>query len=111
KNVEPIAQLPEFNGTVIYRCEPVLQFSPFTNKAHQLQERGKLYASETFLQDLGLQEGDKVNIQKDDITIAAEVALDDKIGSGAYIGTFDPTLGSERLFDGYRFTQVTIQKV
>jgi NADH-quinone oxidoreductase subunit G len=111
KNVEPIAELPEFNGTVIYRCEPVLQFSPFTKKAHQLQEKGKLYASETFLKELGLEEGDKVNIQKDNITIAAEVALDDKIGSGAYIGTFDPSLESEKLFDGYRFSEVTIQKV
>jgi NADH-quinone oxidoreductase subunit G len=111
KSVEPIADLPEFNGTVVYRCEPVLQFSPFTNKAHQLHEKGKLYASETFMQDLGLAAGDKVDIQKDDITIRAEVALDDKIASGAYIGTFDPSLGAERLFDGYRFAQVTIKKV
>ncbi|NPA64113.1 MAG: ferredoxin, partial [Epsilonproteobacteria bacterium] len=106
------ADLPEFNGTVIYRCEPVLQFSPFTNKAHQLRQRGKLYASETFMQDLGLAEGDKVKIQKDNITITTEVELDDKIASGAYIGTFDPELGAERLFgDGYRFVEVTIEKV
>ncbi len=111
KSVEPVAELPEFNGTVIYRCEPVLQFSPFTNKAHQLREVGKLYASETFMKDLGLEEGDKVNIQKDDITINTMVTLDDKIGSGAYIGTFDPTLESEKLFDGYRFSEVTITKV
>ncbi len=111
KNIEPIAELPEFNGTVIYRCEPVLQFSPFTNKAHQLQESGKLYASETFLEEFGLQEGDKVNIQKDDITITVEVALDDKIASGAYIGTFDRDVATESLFEGYRFTEVLLQKV
>ena len=111
KNIEPIAELPEFNGTVIYRCEPVLQFSPFTNKAHQLQERAKLYASETFLEEFGLQVGDKVNIQKDDITITVEVALDDKIGSGAYIGTFDKNVAAASLFEGYRFTEVLLQKV
>jgi len=111
KNIEPIAQLPEFNGTVIYRCEPVLQFSPFTNKAHQLASKGKLYASETFLKEMGLEEGNKVNIQKDDITITVEVELDDKIGSGAYIGTFDPSVGAESLFEGYRFTEVKLQKV
>ncbi|BAF69409.1 NADH-quinone oxidoreductase subunit G [Nitratiruptor sp. SB155-2] len=111
KNVEPIAELPEFNGTVIYRCEPVLQFSPFTNKAHQLTESAKLYASETFLNELGLQEGDKVNIQKDDTNITVEVALDDKIGSGAYIGTFDKNIDISPLFAGYRFSEVQIQKV
>jgi len=111
KNIEPIAELPEFNGTVIYRCEPVLQFSPFTNKAHQLRSKGKLYASETFLKEMDLEEGNKVNIQKDDITITVEVELDDKIGSGAYIGTFDPSIDTESLFDGYRFTEVKLQKV
>ncbi|BCD61490.1 NADH-quinone oxidoreductase subunit G [Nitratiruptor sp. YY08-26] len=111
KNAESIEELPEFNGTVIYRCEPVLQFSPFTNKAHQLQEHGKLYASETFLDEFDLKEGDKVNIQKDDITITVEVALDDKIGSGAYIGTFDKSIDIAPLFKGYRFTEVKLQKV
>ncbi len=111
KNVEPIAELPEFNGTVVYRCEPVLQFSPFTNKAHQLASTGKLYASETFMQELGLSEGDKVNIKKDNTNITVEVELDDKIGSGAYLGTFDPNLDVSGLFEGYRFAEVTIQKV
>ena len=37
--------------------------------------------------------------------------MDDKIGSGAYLGTFDKALGVESLFDGYRFTQVQLQKV
>ncbi|BCD67431.1 NADH-quinone oxidoreductase subunit G [Nitratiruptor sp. YY09-18] len=111
KNIEPIAELPEFNGTVVYRCEPVLQFSPFTNKAHQLTEHAKLYASETFMQENGLQEGDKVNIKRDDINITLEVALDDKIGSGAYIGTFDKSIDVEPFQKGYRFKEVTIQKV
>ena len=76
-----------------------------------MQESGKLYASETFLKEFGLQEGDKVNIQKDDITITVEVALDDKIASGAYIGTFDNNVAAASLFDGYRFTEVLLQKV
>ncbi|NPA63716.1 MAG: ferredoxin, partial [Epsilonproteobacteria bacterium] len=105
------ADLEEFNGTVVYRCEPVLQFSPFTNKAHQLREKAKLYASETFLNELDLKEGDKVNIQKDDINITIEVALDDKIGSGAYLGTFDKEVDVTPLFREYRFSEVNIQKV
>ncbi len=111
KNIEPIEELPEFNGTVIYRCEPVLQFSPFTNKAHQLRTKGKLYASETFLNDLGLKEGDKVNIQKDNITISIEVERDGFIASGAYLGRFDKNIDTESLFKDYRFTEVKIQKV
>ncbi|WP_281951987.1 NADH-quinone oxidoreductase subunit G [Nitrosophilus kaiyonis] len=112
EKIEEIEELPEFNGTVVYRCEPVLQFSPFTAKAHQLNENGGLYASETFLNEFELKEGDKVKIQKENNTITLEVKLDDKIGSGAYISTFDKNIESEKIFgNGYRFTQVNIKKV
>ena len=112
EKIEEIEELPEFNGTVVYRCEPVLQFSPFTAKAHQLKENGGLYASETFLNEFELKEGDKVKIQKENNTITLEVKLDDKIGSGAYISTFDKNIDSGKIFDnGYRFTEVNIKKV
>jgi len=112
EKIEEIEELPEFNGTVVYRCEPVLQFSPFTAKAHQLNENGGLYASETFLNEFELKEGDKVKIQKENNTITLEVKLDDKIGSGAYISTFDKNIDSGKIFDnGYRFTEVNIKKV
>jgi len=111
EKVEPLQEPKELKSPILYRCEPVLQFSPFTNKAHQLKEKAKLYASETFLDENNLKEGDKVKIQKDNITITLEVALDDKIGSGAYVGTFDKSVEVEPLFKEYRFTEVTIQKV
>ncbi|WP_187647831.1 NADH-quinone oxidoreductase subunit G [Nitrosophilus labii] len=112
EKVEEIEELPEFNGVVIYRCEPVLQFSPFTAKTHQLKECGGLYASETFMKEFELNEGDKVKIQKENNTITLEVKLDDKIGSGAYIPTFDKKIDAGKIFgNGYRFTEVNIEKV
>ena len=110
--INPIENLPEFNGTVIYRCEPVLQFSPFTNKAHQIKSEGKLYCSETFLQENSLEEGDKVEIQKENISITLEVVLDDKIENFAFVPTFDKKIEAQRLFaDSYRFIEVSLKKV
>ncbi len=112
EKVKEIEELPEFNGTIVYRCEPVLQFSPFTAKTHQLKEMGGLYASETFLNEFELKVGDKVKIQKENYTITLEVKLDDKIGSGAYIPTFDKNIDTNAIFGkGYRFTEVNLQKV
>ena len=112
ESIEEIEDLPEFNGTVVYRCEPVLQFSPFTAKAHQLRNKAKLYVSETFMEKFGLKERDKVEIQKENNTITLEVELDNKIESGAYISTFDKSIDTETIFnDGYRFTEVNIKVI
>ncbi|WP_200763329.1 NADH-quinone oxidoreductase subunit G [Nitrosophilus alvini] len=111
--IEEIEELPEFNGTIIYRCEPVLQFSPFTNKAHQLSEQGGLYASRAFLEEHGLEPGDKVEVAGKECEVTVMVKLDDKIdGNIAYLSTFDKNIDVEKLFAaGYRFAEANIKKV
>ena len=110
---EEIEEIESFDGVVVYRCEPVLQFSPFTNKCKQLKTNGGLYASQDFLEKFELSEGDEVSITKDDTTLKTKVILDNKIkGLIPYLPTFDKELDSFGIFkEGYRYAKVNIEKV
>jgi NADH-quinone oxidoreductase subunit G len=45
KVLEEIADLPEFNGTVVYRCNPVNQFNGYTARTSQLEKEATLWFS------------------------------------------------------------------
>lgn len=98
--------------TVVYLANPVLQFSPFSAASHQLQENGGLYVSRTSMESNGWSEGDNVRVKTSRGELSVNVIADGKIeGDIAYLPTFDTAINSEALFDGYRFTCVSIQKV
>ncbi|MCI4406306.1 MAG: NADH-quinone oxidoreductase subunit G [Sulfuricurvum sp.] len=100
------------NDKVLYLANPVLQFSPFTARAHQLQSKGGLYASASAMEASGWSEGDRVNVKTAHGDVTVTVIKDGKIeGDITYLPTFDTDINSEALFDGYRFTSVSIQKV
>ncbi|MEW5831562.1 MAG: NADH-quinone oxidoreductase subunit G [Campylobacterota bacterium] len=99
-------------GSLVYLANPVLQFSAFTARAHQLSSRGGLYASKAYMEANGLGEGDRVSLRSARGELKVSVICDGKIdGDIAYLPTFDTEINSEALFDGYRFTSVSIQKV
>ncbi len=100
-------------GEILYLGNPINQFSPFTNKAHQLKSEGALYVSSDWLEEKGLAEGDVVEVKGDGHAIEVKVELDKQIGGGiGYLPTFDRALEVAPLFkDGYRFATVSIQKV
>ena len=98
--------------TIIYLANPVRQFTPFTNKAHQLEQEGGLFASDELMKARALDEGDKVVVKTAQGSVEVKVINDNKIsGSIAYLPTFDANLDAEALFDGYRFSAATIEKV
>lgn len=100
------------DGGLVYLANPVLQFSAFTARAHQLAASGGLYVSASFMESNQLGEGDRVNVKTPYGDLFAEVVLDGKIeGNIPYLPTFDPKLNSAAVFNGYRFATVSIQKV
>ncbi len=111
--VEKIEEITQEDGVYIYRANPVLQFSPFTNRAHQLNEAGALYVSAEFLEHFGLKEGSSVVITKDEFKLVTAVKSDMQLeGLIPYLPTFDTKLSIEPLFeDGYRFTKAEIKGV
>ena len=99
-------------GDLLYLANPVLQFSPFTNAAHQLKSEGALYASQHFLEKHALESGAQVRVKTAKGEVTTVVIFDNKIeGEIAYLPTFDLNLNSEALFDGYRFESASIAKV
>ncbi len=96
----------------LYLANPVRQFSDFTAKAHQSKEKPGLHASKSYLEANGLGEGDKVKVKTAKGEVEVEVSHDHFIdGDIAYLTTFDSKLKSEALFDGYRFTTASIERV
>lgn len=96
----------------LYLANPVRQFSDFTAKAHQSKEKPGLHASKSYLDTNGISEGDKVKVSTAKGSIEVEVSHDHFIdGEIAYLTTFDSKLNSEALFDGYRFTTASVERV
>ncbi len=108
-----LEEIESFDGVVVYRCDPVLQFSKFTNKCKQLNEKGALFVSNGFLENNDFSENDIVEISNDNgEKLETVIRIDNKInGNIPYLPTFDKNLDSEILFEGgYRYAKVKIQR-
>ena len=112
RNVCPELQNKVLKGELLYRANPVLQFNEFTNKAHQLKEKGGVYLTPTLAEMKKVGEGDRVKISAGNDSLTVSVRIDDKLaGNVAYLPTFDSSIDSSKIFDGYRFREVKIEKV
>jgi len=111
--VDEISEVKELSSP-IYLANPVNQFNAFTNRAHQLNEAGSLYASSQFLEKRELKSGDMVVVEgSDGVKLTLRVEIDLMIsGDIPYLPTFDTKLNAKQFFpDGYRFADVSIKGV
>jgi NADH-quinone oxidoreductase subunit G len=112
ESVAPFDAQAAMGGSLVYQANPVLQFSAFTARAHQLRESGGLYVSPAYLAANGLVAGDRVRVKTPKGEMDVTVIVDGKIdGTVPYLPTFDSSINSDALFDGYRFATLSIQKV
>lgn len=112
ESVQPFDGKRAMNEEVLYLANPVLQFSPFTARAHQLESNGGLYVSSAYCEAKGLSEGDTVRIKSAKAEVVTKVIVDGKIGGMIpYLPTFDTNINFESLCEPYRFTGISIQKV
>ena len=112
EKMEKLSKVEKLKGDVIYLSNPINQFSPFTNKAHQLKSEAALYVSSEFLEAKKLSEGDEVEIKNKQGAVKVKVELDKQLECEIpYLGTYDRDVDSEALFEGYRFNTATIRKV
>jgi len=111
--IDALQKPQQLKEEIVYLSNPINQFSPFTNKAHQLKSDGALYVSSDWLEAKGIDEGETVEVRSGDVAIEVKVELDKQIaGDIGYLPTFDKALEVAPLFkDGYRFATVSIQKV
>jgi len=111
--LEDVAKLPEFNGTIIYRCDPVLQFGPQTYKTSKLcKEQPILYGSPQFAAVAKLKEGTLVRLSIGGIEMERVFKIDPKLkGTIALNPTFDLGLKEDLLSSIYRYSQSKIEEV
>lgn len=112
ESVQPIDIARAMKEDTLYLANPVLQFSAFTARAHQLAHTGGLYVSPAYCEAKGLSEGDNVRLKSSKGELVTTVIVDGKIdGMIPYLPTFDSNINFESLCEAYRFSGVSIQKV
>jgi NADH-quinone oxidoreductase subunit G len=108
--LEEIADLPEFNGTVVYRCNPVNQFNSYTARTEQLEKDTTLRGSAQFAAAAKIGDGDKIQIEFNTKTQERIFKLDTSLkGTVALVPAYDEAFGA--LNEQYRFEKVKIMKM
>lgn len=107
-SLEAISDLPEFNGTVIYNSNPVLQFNAYTSGAKQLEKETALRGSAQFATAAKIADGDRVEIRFGSTMVVREFKLDTTLkGTIALNPTFDSVADASR----YKFEKSKIMRV
>ncbi|MEA1918223.1 MAG: 2Fe-2S iron-sulfur cluster-binding protein [Campylobacterota bacterium] len=103
-----IAEIKEFNGSVIYAVNPISQFNPFTDKAHQIVDKAVLIGSQQFADAAKIKGGSEVNFTLNGVSITRKFQISHKLkGTVALNPTFDTMQSSAQ----YRYNQVKLERV
>lgn len=106
--LEFVEDLPEFNGTVIYHSNPVLQFNAYTNKTKLLEKDASLRGSAQFATAARISDGDQIEISFGSRTIQRVFKLDSSLkGTIALNPTFDDMVDASR----YKYEKSKIVRV
>ena len=106
--IEEIDDLPEFNGTIIYHSNPVLQFNAYTNRSKQLEKDRTLRGSAQFAAAARIADGDTVEISFGGETIIRDFKLEaDLKGTIALNPAFESAIDASK----YRFEKSKIVRV
>ena len=106
-----VEDLPEFNGTVVYNCNPVLQFNRHTAVSEQLETDTALCGSPQFAVAAKISDGDRVVIETGGRMIERTFRLDASLkGTVALNPAFDLALDDVNS-GAYRFEKAKIKRV
>jgi NADH-quinone oxidoreductase subunit G len=111
-DIDEIEDIDTYNGTVVYRCEPLHQFNKNTDKSLLIRTNHNLRGSASFATAAKIKDGDEVNIRYNNQSVKKVFKIDSHIkGTVALYPTFDNEFHNDLLEEGYRFKQVQIEKV
>ncbi|MFY9143546.1 2Fe-2S iron-sulfur cluster-binding protein [Sulfuricurvum sp.] len=109
-SLEEIEDLPEFNGTVVYRCNPVNQFNGYTARTSQLEKDTTLRGSAQFAAAAKIADGDKIQIEFAGESQERVFKLDSALkGTIALVPAYDVAYGA--MNEQYRFEKVKIMRI
>jgi len=111
-SIKDISDLDSYNGTIVYRANPVLQFNAFTAATKQLSSENILEGSEQFAKAARIKDGDFIEINSTDFKNSKVFKVNPKLkGTIALLPTFEEGLSSDWVSSRYRFFKVQITKV
>ncbi len=111
--IDPIDELPEFNGSVVYSCNPLDQFNIFTEKCEQIIEKKsagnyELTGSQQFAIAAKIKTGDLVKFTIGSQEFTRKFKVNKKMtGTVAFNPNFDLDAKSAL----YRYNQVNIEVI
>ena len=106
--IEEIADIKEFNGTVLYSHNPISQFNVFTDMAHQIIDKNVLMGSQQFADAAKIKSGEDVKFMIDGNETTRHFQVSNKLkGTVAINPNFD-VMGNN---SSYRYKQVKIERV
>jgi NADH-quinone oxidoreductase subunit G len=106
--IEDVEELPEYNGTVIYNANPVLQFNAYTSKTKQLPKDTALRGSAQFATAAKISDGDEVTITFGTQTLKRVFKLDDELKGTVAL---NPVFDNLQSASAYRFAKSKIERV
>lgn len=103
-----VAELGEYNGSVVYFRNPISQFNRFTQECKQIKENLVLIGSEQFATAAKIKSGDNVKFSIDGVEFVRHFRVDRHMkGTIAYNPIFDMDSKSSL----YRYNQVKIEVI
>jgi len=111
--IDEIAPLDEFNGTILYRCEPIRQFNRYTNIAKQLKpEDSFIVGSKQFAIAGKIADGDIIRVKVNGFEFETLFKIDNSLkGTIALSPTFNSEVCRDVFLSNYRYIQAKIEKV
>jgi NADH-quinone oxidoreductase subunit G len=106
--LDEIEELPEFNGTIIYNVNPVLQFNGYTNLTKQLERDETLRGSAQFAAAARVSDGDVVEISFADQKIVRTFKQEDSLKGTIAL---NPLFDLKESISSYRFQKSKIMRV
>ena len=106
--LDELDALPEFNGTIIYNVNPVLQFNNYTNVTKQLERDTTLRGSAQFAAAARVSVGDMVEISFADKTIVRQFKQEETLKGTVAL---NPIFDLNESISSYRFQKSKIMRV
>ena len=100
-------------GSIIYNANTINQFNEFSAMCKQLaNEKTALYLSSKKATELEVENGDKVEVSANSVSITLEAIIDNQLaGDISYVPTFEKNAQTKNLFAEYRYSQANLKKV
>ena len=104
--IDEVAELSEYNGSVVYSCNPISQFNRVTAECKQIAEKLDLIGSEQFATASKIKSGDMVKFVVNGVEFTRHFRVDRKLTGTV---AFNPNFDMDAKTSEYRYNQVKIE--